>query len=530
MIPGIGCRGWGVGKDLVFCLISALLLILSFPNYNLEFLAWFGFLPLFFVLNNKSPLKAFFLAYLTGIIFWTGTIYWLVHVTLAGLIILVLYLAIYFGIFGLSISYYTQHPKPYTPFCIASTWVLLEYLRSNLFTGFPWNLLGYSQYLNLPVIQIADITGVWGISFLVMLVNVCIYSVMGTPEGDTRLSDKAGCYRLRILGELKKYVLPAFFLIVTLLYGQYRLYINSFPDNLKPKTQNQNLLKVSVIQGNIPQEEKWDRLSADSIVGKYINLSSKAILDGPDLIIWPEAAFPYVLREESDYSVLTRLLKEFNRPFLAGVVRMEYSRYYNSALLFAEDGRILNKYDKIHLVPFGEYVPLRGILGFLETVVPIGDFAAGKEYTLFEARSKKSGGVARAGVLICFEDVFPALSRRFVQKGADFLVNITNDAWFRKTAAPYQHLSASVFRAVENRVYLVRAANTGVSGFIAPSGRIISLVQDKDGNNIFINGIRTDIIETGKNALSLYCRIGDVFVLLCGVILVLTMLMKVKES
>ncbi|MFH1641087.1 MAG: hypothetical protein ABIA66_03880, partial [Candidatus Omnitrophota bacterium] len=174
-------------KEIALCVLSAVLLILSFPSFNLEFLAWFGFVPVFFALNNKSLKKTFFLFFITGLIFWSGVIYWLVHVTLSGAIVLILYLALYFAIFGLIIRPCTRRSTPYALIFIPSVWVLLEYVRSHLFTGFPWALLGYSQYLNLPVIQIADITGVWGVSFLVMMVNVAIVEIFSCrlqPAGE----------------------------------------------------------------------------------------------------------------------------------------------------------------------------------------------------------------------------------------------------------------------------------------------------------------------------------------------------------
>lgn len=478
----------GLGKEIFLCLLSALLLVLSFPNFNIEFLAWFGFIPLFFALRNKSKLEAFFLAYLTGIIFWLGTIYWLIHVTLPGMIILVLYLALYFGIFGLIIKSYELRVKRYAVLFIPSAWVLLEYVRSHLFTGFPWALLGYSQYLNLPVIQIADITGAWGVSFLIIMVNVWIYSVIG--------------YRLSAIGEKPKYLLPILCILIILPYGYYKIHRAA-------SSEQRAALKISVIQGNIPQELKWNPVSKDFIIDKYSALTSHAAGDKPDLIIWPEAALPVVLEEEPLYYEKVRAVAQrIKTPLLLGAVTWRDRLYYNSALLVSSEGSLLGRYDKLHLVPFGEYIPLRKMLRFLETIVPIGDFTPGKEHTLFSLSAKFS-------VLICFEDLFPELSRNFAKRGANFLVNITNDAWFKETSSPYQHLQASVFRAVENRLYMVRSANTGVSGFIAPSGKIISLVADKSGRNIFVDGYKTEEISVGEKKLSFYTRYGDIFVLLC---------------
>jgi apolipoprotein N-acyltransferase len=190
-----------------------------------------------------------------------------------------------------------------------------------------------------------------------------------------------------------------------------------------------------------------------------------------------------------------------------GAVTLRNGHYYNSSLLVSDQGENLELYDKLHLVPFGEYIPLKKILGFLETVVPIGEITPGEEYKVFKRPAKFS-------VLICFEDLFPGLSRRFVKKGANFLVNITNDAWYKMSSAPYQHLQASVFRAVENRVFLVRSANTGVSCFIGPSGEVVSYVKDNLRQTIFNTGYDTQRIFVEKGILSFYTARGDVFILL----------------
>ncbi|MDD4980214.1 MAG: apolipoprotein N-acyltransferase [Candidatus Omnitrophica bacterium] len=488
MISSLVASRWSLVKDLLLCLFSAGLFIFSFPNFNLWLFAWFGFVPLFFAIQGKSKTKAFLLAYLTGFIFWLGIIYWLIHVTFSGMFVLALYLALYFGIFGLIISTYNLQLTTYSFFFIPSAWVLLEYARSHLFTGFPWVLLGYSQYLNLPVVQIADITGAWGVSFLVMLVNVAIYLAI------SRLS--------LVVSEKKKYLVPILCIIVSLGYGYYRL-------NQRPTTNDQRPIKISVIQGDIPQELKWDSRLSNYIINKYWDISFAAAREKPDLIIWPEAALPVIVEEEPFYYERAKdLAKEINTPLLLGAVTFRDNSYYNSALLLSKEGELLTRYDKLHLVPFGEYIPLKKTLRFLETIVPIGDFTPGREYTVFNLPAKFS-------VLICFEDLFPEISREFIKRGAVFLVNITNDAWFKKTTAPYQHLQASVFRAVENRVFLVRSANTGVSGFIAPTGKIVSLLADKAGNNIFVPGYKSSEISISGCGLSFYSRYGDIFIAAC---------------
>src|SRR3989338_7917652 len=402
-----------IAKELFLCSLSAFLLILSFPRSDIWLFAFIGFVPLLFILENKSKVKAFLFAYLTGVIFWSGIIYWLAHVTLPGTIFLILYLALYFGVFGFLFSLVTGHWSLVTGPAI---WVLLEYLRSHLLTGFPWALLGYSQYLNLPIIQIADITGAGGVSFLIMLANVAIFIIVSRQSSVVR---KKQIYLL--------FLLCIFFVLG---YGYYKLLHYRL-------TAIGYRLKVSVIQGNIPHELKWRSDSKDYIMNKYLNLTRMSSIDKPDLILWPEASLPVVLEEEPGFIEEVRsFAKEIKIPLLIGAVTKREGIYYNSAILFSAAGESLGRYDKLHLVPFGEYIPLKKYLPFLETIVPIGDINKGEEYTLFKLPITNYQLQITFSTLICFEDLFPELSREFVKRGAGFLVNITNDAWYKKTSAP----------------------------------------------------------------------------------------------
>lgn len=466
-------------------------------------IAWIAFVPLFLALEKKSKLKAFLLSYIIGVIYWLCTIYWLVHVTLPGLIVFSLYLALYFGFFGLCF----RCSKLLTPNCkllfIPCAWVLLEYTRSHLLTGFGWALLGYSQYHNLPVIQIADITGAYGVSFLVMMVNVAIWQFIRTKNK-------------------KPIIFTAVCLLFVLAYGYFRLH----------QTYAGRKLRVAVIQGNIPQELKWLDEEKDKNLARHVELAIGVVKDNPDLIVWPETAVTAALEDDSfSYSTVGSLAKEIHIPILLGSMRREGEDYYNSAFLISCEGNIIQHYDKLHLVPFGEYIPLRKQLRFLEAIVPIGDFRRGGDYTVFQLPTPKSQPPTKFSVLICFEDIFPELARNFVKNGAGFLVNITNDAWFGRTSSPYQHLQASVFRAVENRLPVVRSANTGVSGFISPKGEIISLVKDTAGRNIFVSGYDTQEITVSKEKkLTFYTRYGDVFVLVCLIIFTLETLSLLQRK
>jgi len=483
-------------KNIALSLLAGMLLLLSFPGFNIRLLAWVSFIPLFFALKGASKKSAFALAYLAGLIFWSGAIYWLLHVTLAGTILLVLYLSLYFGIFGVLFTFSSPLSPGRRMLLIPSAWVALECLRGYLLTGFPWALLGYSQYLNLKIIQVSDITGCWGVSFLVMLVNFSAYLPFSKKEPSA--------------AAFKRLAATLLLLIFVLGYGVYRLH-------QRPASFiGQRSLRVVVVQGDIPQELKWARGSEDYILSRYEELTREAAKLSPGLIVWPEAASPYLLgKDDAEFSRVFLLAKEIKKPLLLGAVVTEKEDYFNSALLLDWQGHIAGRYDKLHLVPFGEYIPLKKLFPFLETVVPIGDIKKGKGYAILEVPDEKSQVPDKFAVLICFEDLFPELSREFRKEGAEFLVNITNDAWYKRTAASYQHLQASVFRAVENRSFLVRSANTGVSAFITPQGKIASTVKDAGGKEIFVPGYASFDLRIEERPLTFYTRYGDIFLILC---------------
>ena len=402
-------------RKVSFCILSAFLSALPYINGNLWIFAWFGFVPLFFALKNQSKAKAFLLSYLTGVVFWLLTVYWLVHVTLLGTIVLILYLALYFGIFGLIIKTCEPRTTNHAPLFIASIWVILEYLRSHLLTGFPWALLAYSQYKNLPIIQIADITGVWGVSFVVMTVNEAIYVIARREKPDACLP--AGRKQFKKWDCFSSLAMTIILLLIVLIYGYYKLY-------RQPIADSRQQVRISVIQGNIPQELKWDPYARGFILNKYEQLTKKAASENPDLIIWPEASSPGLLGEDNSvFQEIFSFARNIKTPLLIGTVSREGKEYFNSAILVNPSGEIAACYSKLHLVPFGEYIPLKKYLPFLETVVPIGDITAGKEYTIFKSsvvpclpagRSRQSS--ANFAVLICFEDLFPELSREFVRR------------------------------------------------------------------------------------------------------------------
>jgi apolipoprotein N-acyltransferase len=352
----------------------------------------------------------------------------------------------------------------------------------------------------------ADHFGAYGVSFLIVFVNTAIFL--------TIKSMMLREYRVSYLAIALTFVFLAdAYGIVTLKSGH-----------------SGESIKVAVVQGNIPQDEKWDRKFRQAILARYEKLTVEATAFKPDLVVWPETSVPAFIELDPNVSGrIEALARSLNLPVLVGAPRSEASGpnevYYNSAVLFGRAGKFVARYDKLHLVPFGEYVPFKKLLSFVERFAPspIGDFSGGKSSTVFSFFLERHSDDAYArrrlfknvkfSCLICFEDIFPELARDFVKRGAGFLVNITNDAWFGRTSAAYQHAQNSVFRAVENRVPVVRAANTGLSCIIDQKGEMIASVRS-GGKELFVAGVAAGAI-TPARAFTFYNRYGDLFAYAC---------------
>jgi apolipoprotein N-acyltransferase len=487
-------------RDILLSFLSGVLLILSFPNFDLEFLAWFALVPLFYLVEGKGLFHSFTFGFLAGIVSYLGILYWIIvavhtygNVPLIPsaliLLLLVVYLSLFIGAFTFLIRLIQIRSGLQTILFTPLLWVALEYLRSFLLTGFPWANLGYSQYLNLPFIQMADITGAYGPSSVIVLVNATLFCVLRH-------------WRKRTF-PFKEAVITVVILLGFLIYGYLKIIM------VDRQTSQDPALSVGLVQGNIDQSIKWDESFQKETLKIYERLSFKVAEGKPDLIIWPETATPFFFQDATEYQPFVfDIPKKANAPLLFGSPSYKVQKgkvnHYNSAYLVSRAGEVVGKYDKIHLVPFGEYVPLQDLLFFIGSLGEgIGDFKSGKEIFNFSLPQGKFG------VLICFEIIFPDLSRRFVKEGANFLVTITNDAWFGRTSAPYQHFSIATFRAVENRVFVARAANTGITGFIDPKGKIV-----KQG------GIFTEETMNGMIRLSsrktFYTLYGDVFAWVCS--------------
>lgn len=469
--------------------LSGLLLALSFPAPGISILAWVGLVPLLCSMQRR-PFKS---GFLTGLVFFSVVLYWLNIVmttygrmspllSAAAYLLLAAYLSLFFAAATWAACRLKEKRGYSYMLTLPVIWVGLEFLREFLLTGFPWATLGYSQQ-NLLFIQSADLFGVYGLSYLLILSNTVVAEVVQVVRRRAWRELPAGPLLL----------LVALFMLNT-GYGWYRLGKN--PD------QREAHLETAVIQGNIDQAVKWHPDFQIKSVDIYRDLSRQASKAGAtDLLIWPEAATPFYFQRggvladrvsELPRATGSHLL--FGSPAYTGEPG-DY-QYLNSAFLLSPRGEVLERSDKTHLVPFGEYVPLKPFLPFIDKlVVGIGDYSPG------QVKPLGMNGY-ELGVLVCYEAIFPELARDYVSSGSDLLVNITNDAWFGRSSAPAQHLAMVRFRAIENRIWIARAANTGISAFIAPSGRILG------STDLFETTYATARVGLGARP-GLYARMGD---------------------
>ncbi|MBI1870418.1 MAG: apolipoprotein N-acyltransferase [Chlamydiae bacterium] len=438
----------------------------------------------------KTPEKSCLWWTLTGLALYLASAAWLSQVTVIGTLLLSLILAFYFGVFGwFSKKICPSHPLGSILF-LSSLWSFLEYLRTLGSLGFPWFFLGYSQSQHLPLIQMVSWGGESSLSFLIFFINRSLYEIL-FPKN---------------LSISKKIVLGFICIILVAgnyFYGMWRL---AKAHSLESKGP---VLKVTVVQGNIPQSEKWDIKEERSNFRRYTNLTLRAARSHPDLIVWPETALPGNLKTERHLQrKMSKLAHQVGAYLLVGG---EDDRLYpqrvvtNTAFLLNSDGQIVGQYDKIHLVPCGEYVPLRKWIPWVANMT-LGeiDFSGGQNFKVFEIN-----GIHFSSV-ICFEDIFPGHVRKFILKGAELMINLTNDAWFGISRSAEEHLNLARFSSVANGVGLVRATNTGVSAFISPYGEILGKVQNKEGDTLEIEGFKSQEMRV-ERVKTLYAQYGDFF-------------------
>jgi apolipoprotein N-acyltransferase len=430
---------------------------------------------------------AFRLGIATGAVFFAGTLYWTSTVmsTYGGLpeavgigicALLVLYQSIYIGIVAALVGMSVRRVGVRGVWLTPVYWVAAEWLRGTLFGGFPWVPLGSSQATVLPVAQLASVAGGSGISFLIALVGTAAAAVALTRR------------RAHLVGAGGVVLLLA----LVCLAGARRMASQSLTASGTP-------MRVGLVQGNIPQDQKWDDRYRDAIIERYVGLSRNVIAGGAQVVVWPEASTPFFLNREGALSAPIRNLAASARtPFVIGTDEAEGSAIFNAASVIRADGEPGPVYKKIHLVPFGEFVPLKKVLFFIGPLVQaVSDFTPGTDATALDL-----GNGLRAGVAICYESTYPALTRDFVNNGANLLVVITNDAWFGNSSAAYQHYEMGVMRAIEDGRYLVRAANTGITAAVDPYGRVLTRAGMFDALSVTADVRLID-------SRTIYARTGD---------------------
>ncbi|MCF6178874.1 MAG: apolipoprotein N-acyltransferase [Geopsychrobacter sp.] len=476
---------------LLVAALSGLLMAGAFPPVGQGWLGFVALAPLLLVAEERPFASGF----VCGLSFFAPLLYWLniVMTSYGGLapffavvawLMLCAYLSLYFAI-ALWLAFRFQQRLKLPLLCsLPILWIAFEYLRGLVLSGFPWGLLGYAAIDMENLRQLADVFGVYGLSGLFVVINVILADLV------RRRSVKRGVLGL---------TLCALLLVGGLFYGRQAI---RFTGPELPR------LNVALVQGNIAQQHKWDRNYRQLTLDKYRRLSLEAAQTGAELLIWPEASAPFYLQEEStDSRQVRQVPRETGTALLVGGPSYEMRAdkgydYHNSAFLLDRDGQQLGRSDKIHLVPFGEYVPFAKVLFFINKLVSgVGDFTPGT----VEPLSFKHHDL---GVLICYEAIFPALARDYVRNGSDLLVNITNDAWFGRSSAPRQLLDMTRMRAIENRIWIARAANTGISALISPTGQILHETPLFEAISV------TGSVELGARP-SFYREQGDILPLFC---------------
>lgn len=460
-------------KDLLLSLLFSVLLSFSFPPYRLGFLAYVALIPFFLLLEHKNLAQTIKWGYLVGLFMNIGTLWWINLVTVPGAIAAILYLPIYMIIYALLHNFLSNRLRPkYFYWCIPFLWTGIEYLRSLGVLGFPWCSLAYTQSYYLNLIQYVSITSAYGVSFWVVTINVVIWLILKNTSNFKKL--------------VIYYLLLLLLFILPWIYGRMVI----------PKEQPapDNSIKVGLIQGNIDPYVKWNDAFLAENWRIYHELTLAAAQQQPHLIIWPETAVPDYLRISSLFLPNIReMLQQIKTPLITGAPDFQYMEdqsylSFNGVFLLTPDDPGFQVYHKIHLVPFGERVPftesLPWLKDFLERLeMGEGNFSPGQKIVSFDVpitfgihdslAEQSRRRFLKIPVIICFESLFPELVRSFILNGADILVIITNDAWFKRSPAPYHHAQMAVFRAIENRVSIARCANTGVSMFVDPYGRTL---------------------------------------------------------
>lgn len=511
-------------------ILTGLLYAGCFAPFNYDWLCWIALIPLLAAVwfsgadSRRRWLRDLLLGYVAGLTFFWSVFSWLRTVTVPGMILVGFYMAFYLAFW----SWFCGRLRPRSApndtsrspwlrstnnlrlaFLLAAAWVTHEWFRGLVFSGWSWNSLGSALHAQLALIQIAEFTGVAGLSFLVAFTNVILLTSA----------------RRFILEAQVRPMRPHYDLTLTMaaIVGVMGFGIHCLRIQRPSKTLN-----VALVQPNIPREQKFTVAFAQATFDQFRRLSAPALETNSraDLVVWPESSMPGpVLQDELSYRFVMDFSASAKTDLLLGSIDQDETHAYNAALLVSEGGKQVQIYRKVHLVPFGEYVPGRHTIPLLARVVGDqvpDDFAFGKEHTVFHLTNDK----AKVAPLICFEDTIGDLVRQFVLGGANLLVNVTNDGWFLRSAGSQQHVANAVFRCVETRLPMVRAANTGVSCFVNQFGHITQTWSQ------FTEGTLTGEVEVPiGDEHTFYVRHGEIFAEAClGITAVVLVVLGLRRT
>ena len=493
--------------------LSGLLLCACFPSLDWNRLVWVAVLPLVLAVTAESNrARAFFLGYLTGAIFLAGSCYWFVYVmrrygglglplSVGVLVLFLVVFSVFFGAFGWAEAWVAQRSRGLALLLSPFWWVTLELARTYLITGFPWNLLGYAVEPT-GLRQLASVTAVYGLSFLAVATSAWLAWWALEPRRWPRAALVASWAVLLVVANRVQFLLPT------------------------PQTQD-HLREAFLVQPNIPLDEsvleQWAPWRDPKRLAQLVNTTVDAVCQGQPsvtagtmldcsarragqnsapLVIWPENPAPFYFDRDLVFrNALGTMAGHTGAYVISGTTTFDPSgqRPRNSAVVLDRQGRVVLVYDKIHLVPFGEYVPWWAFPSKIEKITfEVGDFVPGTDYKIAET---PEGGI---GVFICYESIFPQLVRQLVARGAGVLVNISDDGWFGDSAAPAQHLEMARLRAIENGRYLLRTTNDGITAIIDPRGEVVARLPRYE----------TRILSgrfSYRNTRTFYTAHGDVF-------------------
>ncbi len=499
---------------ILAALVSGPLLTLAFSPFDFSFVAWFALAPFLWSVRNVRPRSAAFRGYIFGMAYFAALFWWITKVRypaslgyFGGVILLP---AIFFVPWALAANRLEKSESQFVRiWAPAFLWVMIEWVTAHGMFGFPWWALGNSQSKNLVIAQSASIGSIYIISFMIVIVNRFLVS----------------CAQKRLKTEATSWAAAAAIIILAIVYGAISL--NQSPPSEHP-------LRISLIQANFSQDEKIATVQLGEMFTSHFRMTEEAVAESrPDMVVWPETISPiFWFTGPGNMEATKTRLKQLGITLVAGVYNWsgDGKKNYNSVIAVDPDKGLLGSYSKIHVVPFGETFPYRR---FFERVSPAlgewirktvyedeDDLSPGTKYTVFRSRNGKFG------TLICFESIFPQMTRRMVLDGAEYIIVITNDAWFMDTPGTYQHASMAAFRAIENRKYVVQAANSGISTIIDPLGKVI------DKTPVLEKTVLTGSIYP-NNEKTFYSRFGDVFAALCAILFaaaVLSAILMKKES